>query len=48
MVEEKTLITEEKKKKSFKVWIKRVGFWGFMFFLVKGLVWLAVGYFIIK
>ena len=23
-------------------WIKRVGFWGFMFFLVKGLLWLIV------
>jgi hypothetical protein len=23
-----------------KTWIKRLGFWGFMFFLVKGLLWL--------
>jgi hypothetical protein len=23
-------------------WIKRLGFWGFLFFLVKGLLWLAV------
>ena len=23
-------------------WIKRVGFWGFIFFLVKGLLWLLV------
>ena len=23
-------------------WIKRLGFWGFMFFLVKGLLWLIV------
>jgi len=23
-------------------WIKRLGFWGFMFFLVKGLLWLLV------
>jgi hypothetical protein len=23
-------------------WIKRIGFWGFLFFLVKGLLWLAV------
>jgi hypothetical protein len=23
-------------------WIKRFGFWGFMFFLVKGLLWLIV------
>lgn len=25
-----------------KTWIKRFGFWGFMFFLVKGLLWLAL------
>ena len=25
-----------------KTWIKRLGFWGFMFFLVKGLLWLLV------
>jgi len=25
-----------------KIWIKRLGFWGFMFFLVKGLLWLAI------
>ncbi len=29
-------------------WIKKVGFWGFLFFLGKGLVWLAVGYFFVK
>ena len=23
-------------------WIKRIGFWGFLFFLVKGLLWLIV------
>jgi hypothetical protein len=23
-------------------WIKRLGFWGFLFFLVKGLLWLAI------
>ena len=23
-------------------WLKRVGFYGFMFFLIKGLVWLLV------
>lgn len=26
----------------FKTWIKRLGFWGFMFFLVKGLLWLLI------
>ncbi len=29
-------------------WLRRIGFWGFMFFLIKGLVWLALGYFIFK
>ncbi len=29
-------------------WLRKVGFWGFMFFLVKGLVWLVVGYWIVK
>jgi len=37
-----------KNKKGIISWIKKIGFWGFMFFLVKGLVWLALGYFIIK
>jgi hypothetical protein len=26
----------------FKTWVKRLGFWGFMFFLVKGLLWLLI------
>ena len=25
-----------------KLWIKKFGFWGFMFFLVKGLLWLTI------
>jgi len=25
-----------------KTWVKRLGFWGFMFLLVKGLLWLAI------
>lgn len=29
-------------KSKFKIWVKRLGFWGFMFFLVKGLLWLLV------
>jgi len=24
------------------IWIKRIGLWGFLFFLVKGLLWLIV------
>jgi hypothetical protein len=27
---------------ALKDWIKRLGFWGFVFFLVKGLLWLTV------
>ena len=27
---------------SVKRFIKRLGFWGFMFFLVKGLLWLVI------
>jgi len=41
-------IAENKNKSKLTTWIKRIGFWGFLFFLIKGLVWLAVGYFIIK
>lgn len=26
----------------FKTWFKRIGIVGFLFFLVKGLVWLAI------
>ena len=26
----------------FATWVKRLGFWGFLFFLVKGLLWLLV------
>lgn len=29
-------------------WGKKIGFWGFLFFLAKGLVWLALGYFVVK
>jgi hypothetical protein len=25
-----------------RTWIRRLGFWGFMFFLAKGLLWLAL------
>ena len=26
----------------FKRWIKRLGFWGLLFFLLKGLLWLTI------
>ena len=29
-------------KMSLKTWIKKLGFWGFLFFLLKGLLWLAI------
>ena len=38
----------EKNKKSIIIWIRRIGFWGFLFFLVKGLIWLVIGYFLVK
>lgn len=25
-------------------WVKRIGIWGFLFFLAKGLLWLILGY----
>jgi hypothetical protein len=36
------------KKVALLKWLKKIGVWGFLFFLVKGLVWLAVGYWVIK
>jgi hypothetical protein len=27
---------------SLKTWIKRLGFWGIVFFLLKGLLWLTI------
>ncbi|MES2454650.1 MAG: alanyl-tRNA synthetase [Bacteroidota bacterium] len=36
------------KKAAILKWLKRVGIWGFLFFLVKGLVWLALGYYVLK
>jgi hypothetical protein len=42
----------EKKKKSAVEWVKRLGVAGFLFFLIKGLLWLIIpaliGYFAIK
>lgn len=42
-----TTNTSEKKAAMLK-WLKKVGVWGFLFFLVKGLIWLAVGYWALK
>jgi len=40
--------TEEPKKSKLQFWLKKIGIIGFLFFLIKGLVWLAVFYFIGK
>jgi len=39
---------KDSKKDIFIKWIKRIGIWGFLFFLVKGLIWLALGYWVFK
>lgn len=37
----------DRKDKFFK-WIKKIGIWGFLFFLIKGLIWLVLGYWVLK
>ncbi|MVT08038.1 alanyl-tRNA synthetase [Chitinophaga tropicalis] len=39
---------KEDRKAAFIKWIRRIGFWGFIFFLLKGLLWLALGYWVLK
>ncbi|WP_316789178.1 alanyl-tRNA synthetase [Pedobacter frigoris] len=39
--------TSERKAAILK-WLKKVGVWGFLFFLIKGLIWLAIGYWALK
>ena len=44
-MEEQTLEqenSEKKEKKSFVDWVKRLGVAGFLFFLIKGLLWLII------
>jgi hypothetical protein len=36
--------TEPKQKKGIVKWLKRLGLAGFLFFLIKGLIWIAVLY----
>ncbi|MDP5121101.1 MAG: hypothetical protein NWQ46_05880 [Spirosomaceae bacterium] len=38
----------EKKKGKMKDWFKRMGWAGFLFFLIKGLLWLIVPYLIAR
>jgi len=37
-----------KKRNRLILWLKRIGVVGFIFFLLKGLAWLAAAYFILK
>lgn len=32
------------KQQDWKTWLKRLGFAGFLFFLIKGIIWLVVFY----
>jgi len=36
---------EESRKSKTVQWLKRMGIAGFLFFLIKGLVWIALAYF---
>jgi hypothetical protein len=38
----------QKQRLSFKQWMKRLGLVGFLFFLIKGLLWLIIPYLIAK
>ncbi len=38
----------QERKTKFVLWLKRIGVAGFIFFLLKGLAWLAAAYFILK
>ncbi|PYF77303.1 hypothetical protein B0O44_101784 [Pedobacter nutrimenti] len=33
---------------TFLKWLKKIGLWGFLFFLLKGLLWLLLGYLALK
>jgi hypothetical protein len=33
---------EEQEKRNWKFWFKRIGLVGFLFFLIKGLIWIGV------
>jgi hypothetical protein len=36
---------DDQKQNEMKTWLKRVGVVGFLFFLVKGLIWLGIFFF---
>lgn len=35
-------------QKPYLKWLKKIGFWGFVFFLIKGLAWLALAFWLSK
>ena len=39
---------ENPRKSKWKSWLKKIGIAGFLFFLIKGLIWLAIFYFLGK
>lgn len=41
-------MTMNGEKSNLKNWFKRIGWAGFFFFLIKGLLWLIVPYFIAR
>lgn len=36
------------RKQAIIKWIKKLGFWGFLFFLIKGLLWLVLAWWIAR
>lgn len=42
------MMANNNRKEKIIKWLKRIGFWGFLFFLIKGLLWLVLGYWIFK
>jgi hypothetical protein len=42
ILDDNTKTEKTESKNSTKAWLKRIGVAGFLFFLIKGLVWIAV------
>lgn len=40
--------TTMNEKRSFKTWMKKIGIAGFIFFLIKGLLWILIPYLIAR
>ncbi len=47
-MEEQKEILGQSSKPNWKMWLKKVGLAGFLFFLIKGLVWIGVFVFAAK